>query len=442
MSSEANNLPVPVSAPRSSDAPASSMLVDVGGHYVRGELRRMQGVAPRFSLTIANDAPLFLLVSFRVRRRGADRAIAPGEIWMDPHSHADLVLKVPPGAWLGGGTLVVRLINAQLRHELVAPLTGSQAVIAACAGGAAVVAAAATFAFAQPRIDAFAVPPVSVATGTLRVPYRVSGIGTPSYALQDDRGSTIASGTLRDREGTLQLQLPVSARARNYALSLRDAGALGSAQRSEPVTALPSATAPPRQLIEALAVDDAQVSDGGRVTVHYRTTATSGRITVIDDRNTVWAQAPLSRGGFAQLSLPQFGRNEQLRVRLDARRGFERASSTVGLNVVAPTPSPSSPPADVAQAPSADAAEAPVSIPEQQANAGQQVHASIAPGAHDVHLAIETVGGATLASVDVPKGQTEAAITIPRSARGRLVVVATYDIGLGEESIVRAIDVH
>lgn len=413
------------------------MLVDVGGRHLQGELRRIRGVWPTYALTISNGAPLDLLVSFRVRRGGRDRPIRPGEIWMDPHSHADLVLRVPLLAAVFGGTLVVRLINAQLRHELVAPLTGGQAIVAGGVGGAAVVAAGLGLWFAQPRIESFAVPPVSAASATLRVPYRIGGLGHASYALQDERGTTIASGVAGGPGGTLAVQLPPATRTRNYSLTLRDAGALGVAERSEPVTVLPSATAPPHQLIEALALDRAQISDGGSVTVHYRTTATKGRITVADAQNTVWAQAPLSHRGFAHLTLPAFGRDEQLRVVLDARRGSERATSTLGLSVIAPTPPP-------AQAifPNASDGDSPVTISDAQANAGDALHASIAPDANDVRLAIETSGGATLASVAVPKGATDAAITIPRSARGRLVLVATYDVGLGQESVIRNITVH
>lgn len=430
MSSGGEHLPVPVS-PRASDDPAaSSVLVEAGGRTVRGELRRVPGMRARYALTLSNDSPFYLLVSFRVRRGGSDRPIPPGEIWMDPRSHADLAFTISPLAAMRGGWVIVRLINAQIRHELVAPLPGPAALFGAFAGAGLAAACAFAVAFAHPRIEVFAVPSVAAANATLRVPYRTSGIGSAWYALEDDGGRVLASGKLRDASGTLALSLPASGQARSYTVRIRDVGALGIAERAEPVMALPSATAAPRPLIEALAVDSAQVSDGGSVTVRYRTAATRGNVTVRDDRNTIWAQAPLSRKGITRLSLPHFGHDESLRVTLDARRGGEHATSTVGVNVAAVANAPA--PASVAMPGSAA-----VVIEDQRVSAGGTIHATIVPGATGVTLTLETRDGSTLAAVNVPDGTPDATIAVPRNAHGEVVLVATYDVGAGQESIVR-----
>ncbi len=411
--------------------PSASLLVDAGGRRLQGELRRLRGIAPRYALLISNETPLYLLVSFRVRRGGADRPIPPGDVWIDPQSTADFAFGISPALALRGGWLVVRLVNSHVRRELIAPLPGASAFAGAAAGALAAGLIAMGLAFAQPRIDEFAVPPVGVADASLRVAYRTSGVGHPTYALEDDRGATIASGALRAASGTLALPLPRSSRARTYVVRLRQSGAFGSAERAAPLTALPSATAAPRALIEALSVDRAQAAPGDTIVAHYRTAADRGRIVLRDDANTVWAQAPLTRDGTARLLVPAFSGDRDLRVTLEAARGSERSSSTVGVAVVVPPPPPTA-------APAAGAADiVRVRADGDRVRAGGVVRVAIASGTTGVHLALERPDGTPVASADVPRGALEGSVGVPRDVRGDVMFVATYDAGNGQVSIVR-----
>ena len=405
------------------------MLVEFGGKRLSGELRRIPGRRCRFALSVVNDAPLYLLLSFRVRRGGGDRPIAPGELWLDPRSHADLTIDVPLAQALAGGRLVVRMVNARLHHELVAPLPGA-AVWAGALGGAAITALLALgVAFAQPRLEVFAVPPLGVAGAPLQISYETGGVGSPGWSLADASGATIASGALASPRGIFTVTLPPADRARDYVVRLRDAGPLGSADRAEPVTAMP-APVPQHQLIDALAVDASQVPDGGSVTVRYRTSAQRGDVEVRDAQNTLWARAPLSRSGASVLALPHFGKAKELRVTLNAEGDGQRASSSVGLNVVpeaAQTPPSGAPTSDL--------------VFDGTLGPDGAIHVSVDPGASDVHLALETPDGTTLASQSVPGGATAAQIAVPRGFHGRIVLVATYDRGAGQESSVKTIDV-
>jgi hypothetical protein len=429
-------VPIPVTAPAVVDAPESSMLVEFGGKRLSGELRRASAWPLRYALTVINDPPLYLLMSFRVRRNGGEKAIEPGEMWMDPRSHADLQIAVPPLEGLLGGRLIVRLVNAKVQHELVAPLPGPALWLGALGGAAVTALLAFGFSFAHPHIDLFAVPPLGVAGAALQVPYQTGGVGTASYALEDERGATVASGALVANSGVFSLPLPAADRTRNYIVRLLDKGVLGGVDRAVPVTALPAPAPPQEQLIDAIGIDTSQVPDGGSFTLRYRTRAKSGRIEVRDAQNTVWATAPLARNGISQMSLPHFGKDKELRVTLEVEKNGQRASSSVGLNV---TGAPS-----VAAAPQSDGATQPGSAlvaPEAGIGADGMLHVAVASGASNVRLALETTAGATIASQSVPNGATSAAIAIPRGTHGRVVLVTTYDRGSGEESTVKAVDV-
>ena len=212
---------------------------------------------------------------------------------------------------------------------------------------------------------------------------------------------------------------------------------LGGVDRAAPVTALPAPAPPQEQLIDAIGIDTSQVPDGGSFTLRYRTRAKNGRIEVRDAQNTLWATAPIARNGISQISLPHFGKNKELRVTLEVERDGQRASSSVGLDVTGVPPAAAAPQ-------SVGGANQPGSAlvsPEAGIGADGMLHVSVASGARNVRLALETTEGATIASQSVPDGATSAAIAIPHGVHGRVVLVTTYNRGSGEESTVKAIDV-
>ncbi|HEY1976089.1 MAG TPA: hypothetical protein VGG89_06085 [Candidatus Baltobacteraceae bacterium] len=465
MSVSNSNLPVPIHAAAlvMRELPASSLVIEGEGVRLGGELRRLRGMRARYSLTLANDSPLHLMVTLRARRGDIERRLPPGEFWIDPHAHADLVIDVPSHIAYAGGSLVVRLVNAQI-HEMVAPLPGPAGILGAIGGGLTVAAIAAAFVFATPRIDVFAVPPIGVANSLLRVPYKTGGLGASSYTLVDDRGVTVKTGAIKKREGTIAFTLPSAQRTQSYILKMQSQGALGTAERAEPVTALPepalpsSAAAAESSLIESLALDSSQVPDGGIVTVRYRTSAHSGVVSVKDAQNTVWAQEKITPDGVTMLRIPRFGRDKELRVTLAVARGDNHASSSVGMQSMVPTPKPNVAAPTVVAAAAPVTASAPRNDPPVQTTtpppadaqkvsvvgtniAGFTVHTSIVAGAANIRIALETDDGSTIASEFVPDGATTASIDAPPGTHGRIVLIATYDRGQGQESTVKPIDI-
>ena len=450
------------------ELPASSLIVEAEGFRLGGELRRLPGWRARYGLTIAHDSPLHVMVTLRARRHDIERRLPPGEFWIDPQAHAELTIDVPWHGAYAGGSLVVRWVNAQI-HEMVAPLPGPAGIMGALAGGCAVGAVAAGFVFATPHVDVFAVPPIGVANSLLRVPYKIGGLGATSYALVDDRGVTMRSGVLKKRDGTLSFTLPPGARTQSYILQLREEGALGTAERAEPVTALPE-PAPPMNgpsgaLIDSLAIDSWQVPDGGTVTVRYRTSAHAGVVSVRDAQDTVLASEKISALGVTQLQIPRFGHDNELRVALAVTNGEAHESSSVGVQVVVPAPKPKAAPVQVAlngasdtasfapaksdPPPAAAATADPTPPPPDRQHvsiagtnlAGFTVRTSLPATASNVRLALETADGTTIASEFVPDGATTASIDAPAGTHGKVVLIATYDRGQGQESTVKTIDI-
>ena len=331
----------------------------------------------------------------------------------------------------------MRLVNAKVQRELVAPLPGSSLWLGALGGAAVTALLAFGFSFAHPHIDLFAVPPLGVAGAALQVPYQTGGIGTPAYALEDERGATVASGTLAASSGVFSLPLPGADRTRNYIVRLFDKGALGGVDRAAPVTALPAPAPPQEQLIDAIGIDTSQVPDGGSFTLRYRTRATNGRDRSprrakhavgdgadraqrhLADLASAFRQgqrtARHARGGTQRTARKFVGRTRRHRRAIGCGRAAIRAARTSPVRRSC-RPKPESAPTECCTFRSP-------------------------PARRNVRLALETTEGATIASQSVPDGATSAAIAIPHGVHGRVVLVTTYNRGSGEESTVKAIDV-
>ncbi len=419
---------------------------------MRSSLRYVgrNGATVRYALGVVNDSTRQVLAIFVLRRRGMpEKPVAPFEVWIDPQTRAELTVTVPLRDALWPGEFVAKLANQQLKRELSVALPSAIPYAAALAGLAVGISLPFVAGALHPRVRDLAAPGVAVAGASVRVPYDVSGLGAFSYALLDDRGKIVASGPVASNGGDFALRMPESDRTRAYTLAVRGDGALGSDSKTATMAALPDVRLRPAAIepIGGLSVDSAEVVDGGSLVVRYRTASTNGRILVRDALGNVWAKAPLHASGISTIALPRFGRDQQLEVALQAERGGVHATSSVGVNVVAQAPVSQPPYGDdggftsAPQSPAFSDDPAAVSISPAPVKPGGVVRVRIGRGLGEVDLALTTTSGRTLSSAAVARSG-EADLPVPKSSSGTLVVVATYDRGSGQESIVKTIAVR
>jgi hypothetical protein len=243
--------------------------------------------------------------------------------------------------------------------------------------------------------------------------------------------------------------MPESDRTRAYTLALSGSGALGTDSKTATMAALPDVRLRPAAVepIGGLSVDSADVADGSSIVVRYRTASTKGRILVRDALGTVWARARLNASGVSRIQLPRIGRDEQLAVELEAERAGVHATSSVGVNVVAATLPAQQSPQDFGvvpppqQGPAFSDDPAAVSISPAPVKPGGVVRVHIGRGLGEVDLALTTTSGRTLSSAAVASSGV-AELPVPKTSSGTLVVVATYDRGSGQESVVKTIAVR
>ena len=408
------------------------------------------GTTVRYALGVINDSTRQVLALFALRRRGSvEKPVAPFEVWIDPQTRVELTVEVPLRDALWPGEFVAKLANQQLKRELAAPLPSALPYAAALAGLAVGVSLPFVAGALHPRVHDLAAPGVAVAGASVRVPYDVSGLGSFSYALVDERGKTVASGPVASHGGDFALRMPESDRTRAYTLALSGSGALGTDSKTATMAALPDVRLRPAAVepIGGLSVDSADVADGSSIVVRYRTASTKGRILVRDALGTVWARARLNASGVSRIQLPRIGRDEQLAVELEAERAGVHATSSVGVNVVAATLPMQQSPQDFGvvpppqQGPAFSDDPAAVSISPAPVKPGGVVRVHIGRGLGEVDLALTTTSGRTLSSAAVASSGV-AELPVPKTSSGTLVVVATYDRGSGQESIVKTIAVR
>lgn len=299
-----------------------------------------------------------------------------------------------------------------------------------------------------PRVSALAAPASVPGGNDFQIAYATSGADRIRWRVENADGVELRGGDLREPRGAISLQLPPATRAEGYDVKLDAAGPLGSQTRTVHVVSLPDtaklAAEPVR--IASLIVASQTVASGKPILITYRTNAGAGNVSLLDQSDNVRSSRPLDSSGTTTLPAPRVWEDQAFRVVLDAVRNGAHAQSSVGVTVKAGGGGYAS--AGYAGAPEvasvpdpADAmGSATISLPKQRYRSGDVIPIGIPLNLSNVHVAIANAGGDELSSKDVLPGERTAALLVPDVATTtKLLVVATFGRGVGQETVVRSI---
>ncbi len=305
--------------------------------------------------------------------------------------------------------------------------------------------AAGAYAVFGPKVTALAAP-ASVPGGTdFQVAYATSGADRLRWSVENADGIEVHGGALAEPHGAISLQLPQTSRAEGYDLHIDAAGPFGSQTRTAHVVALPDtaklAAEPVR--IASLFVVNQEVGSGKPILVTYRTNGDAGTVSLLDQSDNVRASAPMDRSGTATLVAPRVETDQSFRIVLDAQRNGAHSESSVGVtvraNAVAAVAGAPVAAEDVAPGPSP----ASISLRKQRYRSEEAIPIDVARNLANVHVAIANAGGVEMASKDLLPGERTAVLLAPDvSAPTKLLVVATFQRGVGQETVVRSIEVR
>ncbi len=326
------------------------------------------------------------------------------------------------------------------------------------AGAALVAAAAIAFALERPRIVGLSVPNVALAGSRIDAVYAARGNGRLRYELDGSDGTVLGGGTLDHRDGSFPLALAAGA-SRTYVVRLAIEGALGSDVRvatvesqRRPVARTVTRVEHPAR-IASLAVEHDRVVADAPIVVYYDIDAAGGTIRLLDRNGVAWGGAPVNRGaGSVRLNAPSYAQPRELSVALRAVTGASRAESSVGVLVLpktSPSPSASPKPSPSRPAPTPEPngiafpaiSRAPFSLPSRPVHAGDTVRIGIVTPRNGLRLAVTAPDGHDVIN-ELVGDRREIALRLPGSPRNtRYTVVATFNRGYGEETMVRELHV-
>jgi hypothetical protein len=315
--------------------------------------------------------------------------------------------------------------------------------------GALVLAALAAGAYAAfgPKVTALAAPSTVPGGNDFQVAYATSGADHLRWRVDNADGVELHGGDLREPRGAIALQLPVVSQAEGFDVRLDAAGPLGSGTRTVHVVAVPDtaklAAEPIR--ISSLVVASQSVVSGKPILITYRTNVKSGTVSLLDQSDNVRASVRLDGSGTTSLPAPRVAEDQTFRVVLDAQRNGTHAQSSVGVTVkgagAALAALPAVAPVSTLEGAGPDAAgSASISLRKQRYRSGDVVPVDILGSFSNVHVAIANAGGVELSSKDVLPGERTAVLLVPDvPATTKLLVVATFGRGVGQETVVRSI---
>jgi len=359
------------------------------------------------------------------------------------------------------------------------------------AAAAALTLAAGTFAgavSARPRVAALAAPPSVIGGSEFSVAYALTGASSAGYTIEAPDGLQVRRGTLAPGSGAFTAALPPGANPAGYDLHVFANGRFGSDERSMHLVAVAppeSGGGPAGAKIEKLALAADSVHAGTPIVVHYRTPAKTGTVRLIDEYGTVRAEALLGRSGTSMLVAPDVDADQDLRVVVTAERGSERDEAQVPVRVLRADPNAGGPgaaavassglivpapePLDASNAVTAGAAAAapppplpgtaapaattgvreafavpngaPISIAHAQA-ADKPIVVRVLRYEPKMHVAVLGKSGEELEGADVAPGDEIVSLSSPRElGTNHPSIVATYENGSEQETIVRAVNV-
>ncbi|MHB8463132.1 MAG: hypothetical protein ACYDA1_10845, partial [Vulcanimicrobiaceae bacterium] len=302
-------------------ASSTSLVVESADGALHATLRfvRRHRLRVEFRLDVVNEGDEQLLATIYARtRNGHEVPVEPVAVWIGARTEAYVTLALGEIGAFSTQTLVVRLQGPNVHRRLEAAVPPLRGPLWAIGGAVAASLFFLLLSHARVQIESLVLPTVASAGSPVTLQYRTRNASTVSWELDDAMQHRIDGGALKDQSGSVQLRLPNATQAQQYTVTLQAKGLLGADLAHATVAALPNPTPQPQQALSigSISVDDANPSDGGRVTVRYETDATSGVVRLVDAQGVVWSSAPLSPEGVTTLPLPFFAQQKDLQAQV------------------------------------------------------------------------------------------------------------------------------
>lgn len=409
-----------------------------------------------YSLRVVNTTSATLLCRIWIAARNGSTMLAgPAHFEIAPGSEAatqfPLVLRDYPRferaiAEIAGDG--VHCIVEAPRPALRKPVSAYGLAAAACLLlGFLVLIVAGVTRSAMPRIDAFAVPPETLAGTTIRAEYAASGAGRLAYTVLAPDGRTLKSGSLSGSSGSIPVAIPNGDEPGAYTLQLAMSGPLGRVEATRVLNALPAKPSGSAS-IENISVNPVVVKPGEVATVAYAANGDGGYVRLEGLDGTIWGEQPFSSSGQTHFVIPPVGAAGGLRVVLHVSKGGTKAESVAGLVLdVAPKLAATSAAPQIAgdDDPAVPAAASSdengtFDVLTKEVRSGGTIEVKILSPRNAMRIALMDMQSHEVAGVDLGADADVVTLRAPVvSVATRYIVQANFTDGFGQESVVQPI---
>jgi hypothetical protein len=376
-----------------------------GGTFTWSTVR----VPPRTSVAVPVEIPIS-------RRRPLERVVA------ELHGEGvHLTLDADPP----------RRSNTRLR---VAGLAAAALLGGLCSGA---------YALERPQIAALAAPERVRADQPFQVAYAIGpAADRASYSLATADGRVVAQGTLKPRGSAFAMTLPASGRSTGYDLRVTAANRFGQDRRVTHILAVapePAHRGVKRPKAAAAFALEAETVEGGQpIVVDYPRAFGKGTVKLLDQDGTERASALLGKRGSSIVVAPKVEIAEDFRLVMDVRHGATIEESALPVRIVpaAPHSAPPKSPKTAANAPE----RSPIVLATARLRSGQPIVVTIRRYAPNLEIALMDDKGEELRKFAVRPEDKQLNIEAPSVMDdARFLIVATFNRGAGQESVIQSI---
>jgi hypothetical protein len=424
---------------------------------------RRTGVA-LYGLRIVNQSASTLICRIWAVTRSASPVLAyPLHFEIKPFSTTAAQVPVRPGEFESFERAMAEVTGDDVRCLVQtvslpqSPRRGVGSAAVACGAFAllavaGVVAGAIALSTVQPRIAAFAVPPMALSGTTVQAEYSASGAGTLAYQITAPDGHRLQGGALAAHSGAIPVSLPASTDSGAYTLQMTMRGPFGNAKEVRVLNALPLKRGGAAQ-VASVQVAPIAAKPGQTVAVSYAANADDGYVRMTGSDGAIWAQKPFSRSGSTAFTVPPVSGTHEMRVVVHVTKGGSTAESSAGFIVsaapAAPVVAAAAPAAQVAgydgatQTSSAEAgANGTFQVTTPVVRSGGSIHVQILSPRNDMRISLNDatheVSGRVVGSDATTVTLVAPAVKVPT----RFTVMASFSDGFGQESIVAPVTVR
>jgi hypothetical protein len=300
------------------------------------------------------------------------------------------------------------------------------------------------YALERPQVAALAAPERVRAEQPFQVAYAIGpAADRADYSVVTADGRVVAQGTLKPQGSAFAVTLPASRRSTGYDVRVTAANRFGQDRRVTHILAVapePARGVKHSKPSAAFALETDTVEGGQPIVLHYPSAVGTGTLKLLDQDGTERASGLLGKRGSSIVVAPKVEIAQDFRLVIDVRHGANVAESALPVRIVPTAPHPALPKSPKTKTGANGPEGSPIVLGTAKLRSGQPIVVTIRRYAPNLEIALMDDKGEELRKVAVRPEDKQLNIEAPSVIDdARFLIVATFNRGAGQESVIQSI---